>query len=266
MEVFNFAKPQEFLRYWVSQQAKEGRGQFKKMAEHIGVSTVYISQFMAEKRDLSMDHAYGLSEFCGLTGLNKRYFLVLAQLSRAAEHRYESFLKLELDEIKKEAGKLKHKLKNEIQLSPEDLTLFYSDWVYSAVRMLLPILQSTDKVALRLGLEKTRIMDVCDFLTRVGLVYKKPNHGYVLGPARTHLPAKSNLIIPRQLAWRSKAQQAMYQGNTGNLFFTAPMSVSKKDHEWIQKKLKSCIEDIALKAEKSKEEDLYCLNIDSFKV
>ena len=63
-----------------------------------------------------------------------------------------------------------------------------------------------------------------------------------------------------------KAIQKMDFREKAELFFTGPMSISKKDFEGIREKLNLFLTELVETAKASPAEDLFCLNIDFFAV
>jgi hypothetical protein len=62
-----------------------------------------------------------------------------------------------------------------------------------------------------------------------------------------------------------KAVQRLDNRESVELFFTAPMSIAKRDFEVIRERINVAIKDIVDVAKDSPAEDVVCLNIDFFR-
>ena len=102
-----------------------------------------------------------------------------------------------------------------------------------------------------------------EFLVIHGLC-KMENGKLVMGPQKIHLSSDSPLANSRHASWRLKGMEAMGEKDPQHLYFTAPMSLSRKDKGKIKKKLIDFIEELYTIVGESKEEEIACINIDWF--
>ncbi len=197
----------------------------------------------------------------------ERYFLNLVYLARAANKSLKTFHQKQLAEIRAHARSLKAQLKNEIELKPEDLARFHSTWHYSGVRLLtsIPGHSKIPQIAEKLKLDPALVREVIEFLVENGLCVKQGD-GYSMGPQRTHLPSDSPLLKTRQISWRLKGFERMGIKTEDDLFFTAPMALSKAAKDEIHNELKKMVIAATDVAAKSESEVLNCLNIDWFEI
>lgn len=80
-----------------------------------------------------------------------------------------------------------------------------------------------------------------------------------------HVPNESPLVVKHHTNWRLKAIQKMDKREQSELFFTAPMALSKKDFAIIREKFNVVIKETINIVKDSPSEELVCLNIDFFK-
>lgn len=264
-DIFEYLDFRQFLADWIQSQPRRGYGQNRKMAEHLGVSSVMMSQILKGDRLMPMEHAYELARYIGLNDNETRYFLLLAQHSRAGTESFKKHLKDEIQSLRKSARELKSRLPVDKELSDEAKSIFYSDWIYSGVRLVSSIegFESVEKIAEKFDLPIQKVRAVAEFLVSVGLCVQ--NGGKLqMGPARTHLESNSPYVKARQVSWRLKGFEQM--GNsTDDLYYTAPMALSKEAAEEVRKQLVLLIQRVNKIVPESKSEELACLNIDWFK-
>ncbi|MEZ4873629.1 MAG: hypothetical protein R2827_15590 [Bdellovibrionales bacterium] len=75
MEIFDFENYKDFTNNWVHSQPKKGRGIYRKMALHIGVNPVIISQVLNGDRHFSAEQTLEVTEFLGLGPLSPTIIL-----------------------------------------------------------------------------------------------------------------------------------------------------------------------------------------------
>ena len=89
---------------------------------------------------------------------------------------------------------------------------------------------------------------------------------YRLGDSHIHVSNESHFVVKHHLNFRIKSMQKMDTRDGNELFFTAPMSISKADFKIIREKLNLIVKEIVEVAKDSKSDQVTCLNIDFFKV
>lgn len=87
---------------------------------------------------------------------------------------------------------------------------------------------------------------------------------FVMGKTHVHVANESPLVLKHHSNWRMKAMQKMDFRDDAELFFTAPMSISRKDFLVLREKLNVILKEVVEIAKASPAEDLFCLNIDFF--
>ena len=265
MNLFEYTDYKKYVNKWVLSKPKAGRGLYRQISMACSMSTVLVSQVFKGERELTLDQAHLLTDFMALTEDEARYFMLLVQKIRAGSVNYKNFLSTQIKELQENNKKLSQRIKKQVELDDRARSIFYSDWIYSAIRLLSSIdgYQDIDSIAKKLGLQRERTKLAVDFLIQTGLC--KLEDGEIrMGVQRTFLEADSPLIKARQISWRVKGFESMDQKQKNSLYFTAPVSIAKKDVPQVRKILVDTIEKISYVVEESPEEDLACLNIDWF--
>lgn len=267
MNIFYFKNYKEFVVNWVKSKPKNGYGQYKRIAEALGMSTVMISQVFNSEKQLSIEHAYELADYLALNDLEKEYFLALVQYERAGTFKLQNHFKKLIQQIHDKSKDLKKLLPQDTELTEAEKATFHSNWYYSAIRLLTSVegYQSIETISERLNLNKSLVSNVLQFLVLNGLCVEK-DRKFKMGPNRTHLESESPYIKTRQMSWRVKGFEKMDYKNSDQLFLTAPMSISQEQFKKLRDKISGIMADLSKSVIKEKPEKLVCLNVDLFEV
>lgn len=268
MNIFEFNDYKKYVQKWLETRPKKGHGYYAKIAEALSISAVMISQVFSGSKNLSLEHAYLLADFIGLGLSEKNFFLLLVNYEKAGSQKLREHFRNEIKQVQKQKTEsLKEIVGSDISLSEVDKAIFYSSWLYSAIRLQTSIdgFQSVEALAKRFNLPREEILSKLQFLVDKNLCIQKSD-GYRMGPQRTHLEAGSPYIKPRQTSWRVKAFEKMESPKSSYLFYTAPMSISEDQYGELRKRLTEVIADLGTKVTQSKPDKLACLNIDLFDV
>lgn len=252
---------------WIENRPKKGRGEIRKIEAHLGIHSTFVSHILKGDKNFSEEQALHLSEYLCLEEIEIDYFLELVRFSRAGSYKLQSRIETNLKKLREEALKIKRIVGSSKTLSSEQAAIFYSEWYYSATRLLcdLPLVNTDLDIAKILKLEINMVQKILEFLIKNGLVSQVEDR-LSLGPSKTHLDRDSELLPVMQKNWRIKGMEQRYQKQEETLFFTAPFTCSKKDQKKIRLKFLELIKDLNTRVENSPSEKLLCLNIDLFEV
>ena len=75
--LFSFTDYVVFLKAYIENQPKKGRGLVQKLAFHLGVNPTFVSQVLSGLKNFSVEQGFEVTEFLGLAGLEKDYFILL---------------------------------------------------------------------------------------------------------------------------------------------------------------------------------------------
>jgi uncharacterized protein (TIGR02147 family) len=267
VNIFAYTSYREIFQHWLAERPNGGRGSGSKLAAHLKVSTVLVSQVLRGTRTLQLDHAFGVAEYMGLTAQETEYFMLLVQHEHAGTLTYRAYLKGKIEQKRSVAKEVQSRVARDIQLSEEIRARFYSHWHYSAIRLLtdIPATQTPASIARRLNLEMSRVNEILAFLEANKLCTHHAGR-FKMAVKSTHLESSSPWIYSRQLQWRQKAIQSMERTDPRSIYYTGPMVLSQEDAAWVREKLLEAIREITERARDSKSEALTCLNIDWFAV
>ena len=266
-KVFDFDSYKDFVTSWISTQPRRGRGLQRKLAQHLRMHTTMISHILRGNQHFTDDQGLLVAEYLGLTELETEYFLTLLQLDRAATQKMKERIKKRLLYLRDQGQDIKNRISSHHQLAPEDSARFYSNWFFSALRLLTDIPEYQDRAKLVEALELPRNIanDAINFLLDRGLI-RDDRGRIVIGPSRTHLPSDSPYVWTMHKNWRMKAIERHARHSRSELFYSAPMSISKHDITKIRELLIQLTSEVTKIAGQSKPEKLVALNFDWFEV
>ncbi len=266
MSIFQFSSYRTYLKDYIAHLPKRGRGELSKIATEINIHPTLLSMVISGDRELTVEQGFDLSKYLQHTDLESEYFLLLVQLDRAGNQRLKTHLKEKIQRIKSEATKISNRFEHDKKLSDEEKTIFYSSWIYSAIRLYCSTSESgktINEIIERFQIPRIRVVKVLNFLVTSGLVIQE-NDRFSLGVSRTFLENNSPHLPRHHMNWRSKAMQKSDHISEDELMFSFPHSVSKENFQQIREILADSLKKISLIVKDSPAEDIGCLNIDLF--
>lgn len=264
MSIFEFDDYKDFVKDRIQQMPNKGRGEFQKLAVILQMHTTTVSHVFKGDKELTLEQAAKLCGYWGLNVSESDYLITLVELARAGSKELKIILQKRLEELKKHSFELKHRIPKDRILSDSDRFRFYSEWYYSAIRLMcdLPNMNSIDRIANQLDLPVSTINEAIQFLLEAGLVIAEKGQ-FKLGPRRTFVEATSPLVKRHHANWRIKAiERYPKMKHDVDLALTSPMTLSKDDALLVREILMKTIEKILAINTPSKPEELHILNID----
>jgi len=270
MIVFEYEDYKTYVVDRLQEMPDRGRGQFTQIARHLRAPPSTISLVFGGDRDLTPDQASDLCVYFGMSEHETDYLLSLVELSRAASKSLKENLRRRLSAIKKEAAEVKSIVSVDKVLGLNDKFIFYSDWCYSATRLLTSCQDCSEpfQISQRLGIPLNRVNEILQFLIVTGLCLKEGSR-LKMGPRSTHIAADDPLVFRHHKNWRELSLNRLTQNRSlevSELSFTCPCSISTESMERIKKELLLAIEKVDMEMEKSKEDFVAYLNIDFFRM
>lgn len=268
MEIYTFSSYKQYVLERVQAMPRKGHGQFIKIARHIGVSPVIVTQVLKGVRNFSDEQALQLAGYLGLQPAETEYFMRLLAHEKAGTQDLKRFHQEAIEALRKRAQEVKARVPHHQDLDEAAKSIFYSDWTYSAVRLLtsIPSFKTVEALAESIGSSRARTGEIVDFLLQVGLCKRNEAGQLELGIANTHVDAQSRFVNNHRRNWRLKALEALNGATAEELFFVAPCTLSDEDFKVIKSELLAIISSLSKRIRETNPESLVCLNIDWFKV
>lgn len=268
MTIFTFNDYKLWFRALTQSMPNNGRGQLRRVAEHLNISPTIVTQVFSGDRELLPDHAILLAEYLGLSKLETRFLLLLVNRARAGTPKYRAALQEEIEEARKSAQEIKSHVARSVELTEEAKLTLYSNWYYLAIWSLVAIggITTVQDFAKRLAVSPKKVADALQFLKKFGLVKETTEGKLEVGHTLIHLESDSPQIPRHHQSWRLKAFQSYELPFENNLMYTAPVTLSKKDAVAIREKLLKLISEAVDLIKDSPSEELYCLCMDWYKI
>lgn len=264
--IFEYSNYKSFVNALILSYPKEGRGQRKALAEHVGCQVAYITHVLSGDNHFSLEQAEAVARYFALTRDEAEYFLLLVQQNRAGTQPLRKFLDHNIKEKRSKHLLLKNRLKIKETLDHEAQSVYYSSWQFAAVHMALtiPSLRTPKAIADRLSLSEARALEILEFLCLKGLAVKEFNQ-YKTEVPLLHLEVESPLLAKHHSNWRLRALAALDDPTKDDLHYSLVFSVAQKDLPKIRETITQALEACASVIKPSKEEELVSLCVDLFR-
>lgn len=266
MSIFKFRETKSFLRNYIENLPKKGRGEISRIASNLRVSTTLISQVLNGEKLFTPEQTQNLTTYLGLSPIESDYFTFMVQRERAGNVELKNYWTTKLNEIHEKSLKLANRVKSDKTLSESHKAVFYSSPLYSAIRLFTSLGndgKSLGEICERFEISRSRAAKIINFLVEAGLCIEKSDR-YFLGVQKTHLEKDSPHLLKHHSNWRSRATVYSETLADNELMYTAPVSLSKKDFDVLREEMVSFIKSFLDKVHQSPAEEVACLNLDFF--
>ena len=264
--IFKYNDCRAYLHAHIKALPKNGHGEAKRMAAHLGVSSTFMSHVLSGSKFLSQEQTSSLSIYLSHSDLESEYFYYLVQIERAGNQSLRKFFQKRLEEIKERSLNLSERVKFKKDLTEEEKSIFYSSPLYSAVHLYTSIKDkgvTTEEIQSRFNIDRVKVGEILRFLKETSLC-EQVGSSYKMGTQSTHLSANSPHIVKHHANWRLRAIAAAEELNTNELMYTVNVSLSKKDFEKLREEMVAYIQKFLETVYKSPAEDIATFNMDWF--
>lgn len=269
MNLFEFEDYKTYVRERIENMPKKGRGEFRRIAEVLGVSSTIVSHVFKGDRHLTSDQALQLSIHLGLNPLETRFFLTLVSMERAATHQLKDYYREELKTLAEQSKAIKNRLRKEIDVISEEFEAqYFSDWKYVAFHLMtaLPGYNNIDAISEYFQLPRDQVQQIVTKLINNRLLVEEDGE-LSTGPINAHLDAsKSQLINAHRRNWRLKSLEKINRPASTDTFYSFLTTITPEVQEKIRGELLEVIARINKLGVESDVEELHCMNIDWFQV
>jgi len=266
VSVFEAKDYKEFVKSWIEARPKGGRGEARRMAEKLGISTTLVSQILNGDKHFTMEAANDLCDHMGLSDREAEHFLLLVEYERAGTHRLKARIQKKIDKSREAALELSRRFKDvRRELTPTESATYYSHWAYTGIVNWIATKPdaSVDEIADRLKLPVSLVSRVLSFMIESGILINRGGW-YEIGTRNTYTGPDSPLVVKHHQNWRIQGFNRMPYHDKKDFFITAPMSMSQEVADKIRAELPKFIEKISEWVDPSPSEVVRCLNIDWF--
>jgi uncharacterized protein (TIGR02147 family) len=269
ISIYSHTNYKQIVLEWMEHPANKKSSTRKKLAEAMNCQTPFISHVLSGDYHFSLEQTEACAHWMNLSESETNYFMYLVMWARAGTSSLKNHLFQQIKKMREEETVLKKKLKIEDILSPEAQLVYYSSWHYAAIHMalLIPELQTIDALTMHFKLSNKRILQLIDFLIKIGLVRESRGLLKVVKPM-IHLEKSSPLLLQHHSQWRLKAIDELQSLSTGStaLNYSGAIALSNDDYSWIKLRLSELLKEISERIKNSKDETVVCLNFDCFEI
>lgn len=267
MSIYETTDYKTFLKESIRLLPQNGRGEVGRMANRLRVNSTLISQVLHGNKNFTLEQAYELAEYLGLSRHESLYFLEMVELARAGTAKLRAFRQARLEELRKEALSLSHRVEKDRTLNETEKAIFYSSHIYSAIRLETSLGNGStlDSISRRFNVSRARASEILQFLVEANLCVKEGDK-FRVGPQRTHLESSSPFVARHHLNWRLEGMKRAERLTEEELMFTAPFTISPEDFLSIRERLVGLIKEVADKVQGTSPQFTACLNMDLFKL
>jgi uncharacterized protein (TIGR02147 family) len=267
ISAFSYRDYKTYMREWINDLPKGGRGEMGRIAAFLRINSVNVSQILKGSRHFTTEQALTLSQYLSLSGIEADYFVYMIAAARSGSKDLENFYLGKMDALKLQWANAKSRIVHHKTLSDDQKATFYSNWLYSAVRLLASIkgLDSAKKIADRLKVPESQVATVIKFLIEQGLC-KGTISSVQITEMTTFIDKTSPIVGNHHRNWRLKAIQQFGADVENDLFYSSPVTISRIDQQKVKDEILNLIERFSKRVKESDSEELMCINIDWFKV
>lgn len=262
--IFKFDSYRSFLIDYISKLPKKGYGEAKKIAEHLSVSSTYISQIFQGLKDLNLEQADTLADYLGLQNLERDYFFFLVEKERAGTKKLKAYWIERLEQLKKQSLTVAKRINPNRTLTDEEKSVFYSSALYSAIHLFTSTHKNgrtIDQVKDRFEISRSKAIHILNFLCKIGLC-KSEDGFFQMTENHTHVNKGSPHLLKHHSNWRIKAIQYAEELSEEELMYTANVSLSKNDFNKMREEMVLFIKSFIASAQASEAEEIATFHMD----
>lgn len=264
MNIFEYEDYRLYLKENLADEESRTPGARKRLVQATGISSSLLTQIFSELKQLSTEQAVEVASHWSLTDVETDYFMFLVEYGKAGSEKLRNRLRQKIRKLRLASQKVNAKVAVSVSLSEEQKAIYYSHWLYTGVRNLVPTKngQGINEISQKLGVPVDKVETVVNYLIEIGLL-KKINNQLQYQAGYSHLDSGHPLIFRHHQNWRQRAIHRMDQYTEDHLHYTCPMGISKKAAREIRQNLVEEIKRLN-KGLTDEPEVSFCLNIDFF--
>jgi uncharacterized protein (TIGR02147 family) len=244
------------------------RGARTKLAEYLGCQLSYVSLVLTtDKHHFNLEHGQRISQFLNLSDLEMDFFILMLSRDRAGSKELELFYNKKIQMILKERSDVKNRITNHSSLDNRDQAIYYSDWYYTAIHMILRCHKTIGALELSkmLGLSVDKVHEALEFLERVGILTKEKGK-FVIQDVRIHVPEGATWLNAHHKNWRNRSILSLDDKKDEDLHYTMITSISESAAKEIRKKILKMIQENEPIIRDADDKVVYAFNLDFFKL
>jgi uncharacterized protein (TIGR02147 family) len=268
-DLFTSTDYRKYLKSWISEQPKNGRGLISAMAKAAACQPVYLSRVLTGKAQLSLEQADAIQPVLKHSSDETDFFLLLVEWDRAGNTSLKKYFQKKIEAAREARANLQSRFTEARVLTREHQDIYYSSYHYAAIHTCIsvPELQTLAALEAFLKIPTERLLEVLSFLKDTGLAFEERGR-YRIGMNRLHLGKDAGLIRQHHSNWRIEALKSLDRGKGAqsdkDLHYSAVVSLSEEDAVLLREHWVQALEEFSKRVAPSKEETVRALVIDFF--
>lgn len=265
--IFSYSNYIEAIKHLITQNKDEIKGIQTKLAKHINVTQAYLSRVLSGLADLNQEQIFSTGVFFNLDSSEKEFLITLLNLNRAGTSELRAFYQAKINLVLSKRHNMNNRIEKIEPISEHAKSIYYSDWIYTAIHTLtaIPKYQTPNAISEILNISADRILDALNFLLNQGLI-KRNNNKYQHNFVNLHLNSESPYIKNHHTNWRLRAIDDISKNQNQQMHYTSVVSCSESDFKEIQEIMVTTIKKIRETVKSSKDEEVYCYSMDAFRI
>lgn len=233
----------------------------------MNIQGAYFSRVLNGQVNLNLEQAFRLSHFLGMASGEKQFFFNLIEKERAGTIELRQYFQEQVEQQVEERNHIHNRLSQVSQMSTDSKAEYYSNWYYQAIHLLVSLssIESAEDISKKLNLNIVTVNQVINFLKLHALIGGLSDSASS-SEVSVHLPGDSPLVVQHHRNWRLKAMQDARQTDESHLHFSSAVTVDNVTYSALRKQILSMIENAVVQFQQAPTEDLYCLNIDWYRL
>ena len=263
--VFEYKNYLDYLKVKLATRGAS-RGMRSRLAESTQTKPAFISKVLAGGINLSPEHIPPTNALLAHSPEEAHFFTLQVLKARAGTKTLEAYYEDQIKIILEQRNQFLNRVNIQERVSHADQVIYYSQWYYLAIHVLvsIPQFQTREAISHRLEIPLPVVSKAISDLESMGLVEKKSGR-YIAGKKRIHLPKDSPLVSTLHHQFRQRAVQKIALPSTNDFHFSFGMSISKNLFDEYRGRILDLIAEFEEKMTHVKDEEFYALNIDLFK-
>lgn len=264
--IFEFKDHYSYLLHKLD-KARSKRGIKTKLSEFLQIQPAFLSQVLSKKYSLSLEQAEKVNRFFYHSSEESNFFILLVSRDKAGTTQLQQHYQSQIENILKKRLLVVERLGKKYEISSEEKGIYYSSWMYSAIHIActIPELKTCKDISGYLGISSQQCLKVLDYLVNIQLLKKSDDH-YSVTNSWARLDNSSPYIVKHHSNWRQKSIQSLDNQNDEDLHYSGVYSMSHETAHKIKDSFLSLLKQQTKEIELSREEDLYVVGVDFFKL
>ncbi len=231
------------------------------------IQPAFLSQVLARKYALSLEQADLANQFFDHSDEEAEFFLLLVSRDRAGTPSLLRHFDRQIQATLKKRMQVIERLGRRAEISEETKGIYFSSWIYSAVHVCCTVvrLRTRKAIAKELALPVATVGRVLEFLRENDLV-RHENDAWVPTQNWVSISKESPHIVKHHMNWRQKAVQNLEVQTDEDLHYSGMFSIDAQTALRVKDRLLEYLKEQHAEFEKAKEEYLFVVGVDFFRM